>query len=85
MGISLLSSHPEGIVLYDLNVPHAILLTDYTNVFVGKPYEVKVNITNPDYRFIGVDTSELGYLGQTGITGQNNTFVRLVFCKIAPR
>lgn len=28
--ISLLSSHPEGIVIYDWNKPHAILLTDYT-------------------------------------------------------
>jgi hypothetical protein len=29
--ISLLSAHPEGIVIYDQNKPHAILLTDYTN------------------------------------------------------
>lgn len=32
---SLLSEHPEGIVAYDYNYPHAILLTDYTN---GKFY-----------------------------------------------
>ena len=29
--ITLLSQHPEGIVLYDRNQPHAVLLTDYTN------------------------------------------------------
>lgn len=29
--ISLLNSHPEGIVVYDRAVPHAILITDYTN------------------------------------------------------
>ena len=29
--ISLLNSHPEGIVIYDNAVPHAILVTDYTN------------------------------------------------------
>ncbi len=29
--IQLLESHPEGIVLYDRNQPHAILLTDYTD------------------------------------------------------
>ena len=29
--ITLLSQHPEGIVLYDRSQPHALLLTDYTN------------------------------------------------------
>ena len=29
--ITLLSQHPEGIVLYDRGQPHAVLLTDYTN------------------------------------------------------
>ena len=29
--ITLLSQHPEGIVLYDRTQPHAVLLTDYTN------------------------------------------------------
>lgn len=29
--ITLLSQHPEGIVLYDRSQPHAVLLTDYTN------------------------------------------------------
>ncbi len=29
--ISLLKEHPEGIVAYDFDYPHAILLTDYTN------------------------------------------------------
>ena len=29
--IKLLQEHPEGIVLYDRNQPHAVLLTDYTN------------------------------------------------------
>lgn len=29
--INLLEQHPEGIVLYDRTVPHAVLLTDYTN------------------------------------------------------
>ncbi len=29
--INLLSQHPEGIVIYDYEKPHAILLTDYTN------------------------------------------------------
>ena len=29
--ITLLSQHPEGIVLYDRRQPHALLLTDYTN------------------------------------------------------
>lgn len=29
--INLLSQHPEGIVIYDFNKPHAILLTDYTD------------------------------------------------------
>ena len=29
--ISLLDSHPEGIVIYDNAIPHAILVTDYTN------------------------------------------------------
>lgn len=29
--ISLLSEHPEGVVLYDRTQPHAVLLTDYTN------------------------------------------------------
>ena len=29
--IKLLNQHPEGIVLYDYGVPHAILLTDYTD------------------------------------------------------
>ena len=28
---SLLSSHPEGIVIYNSNHPHAVLLTDYTD------------------------------------------------------
>lgn len=28
---TLLSQHPEGIVLYDKTVPHAVLLTDYTD------------------------------------------------------
>ena len=28
--ITLLSQHPEGIVLYDRGQPHAVLLTDYT-------------------------------------------------------
>ena len=29
--ISLLKEHPEGIVVYNRNVPHAILVTDYTS------------------------------------------------------
>ena len=29
--ITLLSQHPEGIVLYDRSQPHAVLLTDYTD------------------------------------------------------
>ena len=29
--IQLLSSHPEGIVVYNTSVPHAILVTDYTD------------------------------------------------------
>lgn len=29
--ISLLASHPEGIVVYDRTSPHAVLLTDYTD------------------------------------------------------
>lgn len=29
--IDLLANHPEGIVIYDFEKPHAILLTDYTN------------------------------------------------------
>ncbi len=29
--ISLLASHPEGVVIFDRAIPHAILLTDYTN------------------------------------------------------
>lgn len=29
--ISLLKSHPEGIVIYDRTKPHAVLVTDYTN------------------------------------------------------
>ncbi len=29
--INLLKDHPEGIVIYDYDYPHAILLTDYTN------------------------------------------------------
>lgn len=28
---SLLKEHPEGIMIYDRGVPHAILITDYTN------------------------------------------------------
>ena len=28
--VNLLKQHPEGIVLYDRTVPHAVLLTDYT-------------------------------------------------------
>ena len=27
--IALLGNHPEGIVIYDMNIPHAVLLTDY--------------------------------------------------------
>lgn len=29
--VTLLSQHPEGVVLYDRTRPHAVLLTDYTN------------------------------------------------------
>ena len=29
--INILAAHPEGIVLYDRTVPHAVILTDYTN------------------------------------------------------
>ncbi len=29
--ISLLKEHPEGIVIYDADLPHAILITDYTD------------------------------------------------------
>ena len=29
--IKLLRLHPEGVVIYDYNSPHAVLLTDYTN------------------------------------------------------
>ena len=29
--IALLKNHPEGIVIYDYQAPHAILVTDYTN------------------------------------------------------
>lgn len=28
---NLLNSHPEGVVVYDYDIPHAILITDYTN------------------------------------------------------
>lgn len=31
MLLSLLNDHPEGIVIYDYEIPHAILVTDYTN------------------------------------------------------
>ena len=29
--ISMLEEHPEGIVIYNWNIPHAVLLTDYTD------------------------------------------------------
>ena len=29
--IDALNDHPEGIVIYDYDIPHAVLLTDYTN------------------------------------------------------
>ena len=53
----------------------------YQNVIVGKPYEVKVNITNSNYHFGGVDTFDDGYSGQTGITSADGTLVRLVIVK----
>lgn len=56
--------------------------TDFCkNVPAGKPYEVKINISNPDFRFAGVDTSDASYSGLTGTTGYNETKVRLVICK----
>lgn len=56
--------------------------TDFCkNVPHGKPYEVKVGITNPDYHFAGVDTTMDGYYGLTGITSSTTTKVRLVLCK----
>lgn len=56
--------------------------TDFCkNVPAGKPYEVKIIITNPDYRFGGVDTSDTSYSGLTGKTDYNETIVRLVICK----
>lgn len=30
--ITMLKSHPEGIVIYNMNIPHAVLLTDYDNI-----------------------------------------------------
>lgn len=53
----------------------------YQNVLVGKPYEVKVNITNSNYHFGGVDTFDYGYSGQAGITSADGTLVRLVIVK----
>ena len=56
--------------------------TDFCkNVPAGKPYEVKINISNPDFRFAGVDTSDASYSRLTGTTGDNETKVRLVICK----
>lgn len=53
----------------------------YQNVLVGKPYEVKVNLTNSNYHFGGVDTFDYGYSGQAGITSADGTLVRLVIVK----
>ena len=56
--------------------------TDFCkNVQQGKPYEVKINITNPDYHFVGVDTSADDYFGLTGTTSSSSIKVRLVICK----
>ena len=53
----------------------------YQDVVVGKYYEVKINITNSNYHFGGVDTQESGYTGITGTTGAGGTRVRLVIVK----
>jgi len=54
--------------------------TDFSqNVLVGKSYEVKVNITNPDYRYAGTDGATGGAL--TGTTLDGGTKVSIVICK----
>ena len=56
--------------------------TDFCqHVKVGKPYEIRVNITNPDYYYAGVDLGIDGYTGLTGTTNENITYVRVVICK----
>ena len=56
--------------------------TDFCqNVAVGKPYEVRVNITDSNYHFAGADTYESGYSGQTGTTRSEGTLVRLAIVK----
>lgn len=60
----ILNNHPEGIVLYNADYPHAILLTDYTNgifycadpdlgpskgrIPITEAYKQKVTINNAD-------------------------------------
>lgn len=58
--------------------------TDFSrNVYAGKPYEIKVFITNPDYHFNKVDTYSSGhsYSGLTGTTNPDGTYVRLAIVK----
>ena len=63
------------------NKKDATSYTDFwQDVIVGRPYEVKVNITDPDHRLGGVDTYDSKY-GLTGTTGSGGTKVRLVIVK----
>ena len=57
--ITLLSQHPEGIVLYDRSQPHAVLLTDYTNGNfycsdpAGNISSGRIPLETPAFRSIG--------------------------------
>ena len=60
--INALKEHPEGIVAYDYDYPHAILLTDYTNgvFYCADPARNvpsgRMNVSNALIRIDNVDT-----------------------------
>ena len=78
-GIGTFQVYVDGVLQTDHGVSS---FTDFCRaVPAGKSYRISVNITNPDFFFAGVDTSEPGYSGLTGTTGTGGTKVRLVICR----
>ena len=59
--IEELKNHPEGLVIYEFNIPHAIFLTDYTNgtFYVADPARNKpagrIPISQTDLDISGID------------------------------